>query len=336
MPHHNLDSIINKIIKFINPTIGLKWKSGGFLVNFKKIEVIKMSRIALGLMRIENMKKEELYKLILDSLKNGVTIFDIADIYGNGKCESLLGEVFFEHPEIREKMYLQTKCGISTDSIGYDSSYDNIIKRVNASLKRLNTSYIDCLFIHRPDIFMDNKEISRAISDLQDKKLIRDFAVSNFSSSEIRYLQKTLKTPIKYNQVQLGLGNTNMIDQAFYTNMPNNLVSKENDDLFFFLKMEEIVIQCWSPFQYGFFEGSIFNSEKYPVINDVLQRFATKYNTSKCAIATSFLLRLDKNLIVVTGTTKIDYLLEAISGESINLSREDWYQIYKDCGHMLP
>ena len=103
-----------------------------------------MSRIALGLMRIEKMSKEDVYQLISDSLNAGINIFDVADIYGNGRCEELLGEVLEDHPELREKMYLQSKCGISTDTIGYDSSYDNIIKRVKLSLKRLKTPYLDC------------------------------------------------------------------------------------------------------------------------------------------------------------------------------------------------
>lgn len=295
-----------------------------------------MSRIALGLMRIEKMSKEEVYKLITDSVNAGIKIFDVADIYGNGRCEELLGEVLEDHPDLREKMYLQSKCGISTDTIGYDSSYDNIIKRVKLSLKRLKTPYLDCLFIHRPDIFMDNKEVSRAIEELQENGLIKDFAVSNFSSSEIKYLQKTLKTKIKYNQVSLGLGNTSMIDQAFNTNMPSQIISKEADDLFFFLKGEDITIQCWSPFQFGFFEGSIFDEEKYPVINAVLKKYALKYHTNKCAIATAFLLRLDPKLIVVNGATNILHLKESLDGEKIELSREDWYHIYQESGHMLP
>ena len=295
-----------------------------------------MSRIALGLMRIEKMSKEDVYQLISDSLNAGINIFDVADIYGNGRCEELLGEVLEDHPELREKMYLQSKCGISTDTIGYDSSYDNIIKRVKLSLKRLKTPYLDCLFIHRPDIFMDNKEVSRAIKELQENGLIKDFAVSNFSASEIKYLQRTLKTKIKYNQVSLGLGNTSMIDQAFNTNMPSHIISKESDDLFFFLKGEGIIIQCWSPFQFGFFEGSIFDEDKYPAINAVLNKYAFKYHTNKCAIATAFLLRLDPNLIVVNGATNMSHLKESLDGEKIELSREDWYHIYQESGHLLP
>ena len=63
-----------------------------------------MSRIALGLMRINNLSVDEVDRLITNALDNGITFFDLADIYGNGHCEELLGEVLLRHPEYREKM----------------------------------------------------------------------------------------------------------------------------------------------------------------------------------------------------------------------------------------
>lgn len=296
-----------------------------------------MSRIALGLMRINLLNVQEIEKLIIDCLDHNITVFDIADIYGgDGRNESLLGEVFSNNPSLRKRMYLQSKIGIRKNPKHYDLSYDYIISSVKSSLKRLNTDYLDCLLLHRPDIFMDNEEISSAIQYLLDHHLIKDFGVSNFSSSEIEYLKQTLPITIKYNQVQLGLGNTTMIDQTMYTNIPSNRVSKESDDLFFFLKKEKIAIQCWSPYQVGLFEGSIFDEIKYPLINQALKKYADKYQTSKCAIATSFLLKLDSNLIVITGSTNIKHILESLEGEKINLSKEDWYSLYNECGHLLP
>ena len=127
-----------------------------------------------------------------------------------------------------------------------------------------------------------------------------------------------------------------MLDQVMYTNVPISIVSKDNSDLFFYLKRKGICIQCWSPFQYGFFEGSIFDEEKYPLINEVLDKYAKKYQTSKCAIATQFLLMLDKKLLVITGSTNINHIKEALDGEKIIITKEDWYNIYRETGHMLP
>lgn len=295
-----------------------------------------MSRIALGLMRINNLSVDEVDRLITDALDNGITFFDLADIYGNGHCEELLGEVLLRHPEYREKMYIQSKVGICLNSPGYDLSKEYIINAVKASLNRIKCGYLDCLLLHRVDIFMDNKEVSAAIKYLIENHMIKDFGVSNFTESEIQYLQQELKVKIKYNQVQLGLGNTTMLDQTMYVNMPSSMVSKESDSLFFFLKKEKIIIQCWSPYQMNFFEGSIFDENRYPKMNEVLDHFSEKYHCSKCALATAFLLKLDPNLLVITGSCSINHILQSLEGEKINLSKSDWYTIYRETGHLLP
>ncbi len=286
-------------------------------------------------MRIDQMSVEEVEQLILESLEKGINFFDLADIYGNGRCEELFGMVLKRNPELRSKIYLQTKVGIILRK-GYDSSYQHIIQGVEDCIKRLECGYLDCILIHRPDIFMDNEEVAKAIHELYSRGLIKDFGVSNFSSSQIEYLKTTLKLPIKYNQVQLGLGNMSMIEQTFCTNVPDHYASKEEDSLYFYLKKNNIAIQCWSPFQMGFFEGCIFDQQRYPKLNEVLDKYALKYHTSKCAIATAFLLVLNKSIMVITGSTSLKHIQECLDGEKIDLTKEDWYHIYQECGYFLP
>ena len=71
---------------------------------------MKNSRIIQGLMRSTNLSDEALYDLIQFDLENGITIFDLADIYGKGEVEAKLGRIIKLHPELREKMFIQTKC----------------------------------------------------------------------------------------------------------------------------------------------------------------------------------------------------------------------------------
>ena len=296
-----------------------------------------MNRIALGLMRLNNIGEENLYELLVNSLKLGVNFIDLADIYCNGDSERKLGRVLFNHPDLRKELYIQTKVGIRKDIGGYDLSYEYIIKAVKDCLNRLNIEYLDCLLLHRIDLLLGAKEVAKAIKELKDNGLIKDFGVSNFNTSEIEYLKSELKDiDIKYNQVNLGIGNTTMLDSAMYTNVPLSKINYGDGNLLFYLKKENIKIQCWSPFQYGLFEGSIFDEEKYPLINEVLKEYADKYKTSKCAIATAFLLRIDPNLIVITGSTNINHIKECIDGESISLTKEDWYKIYRKTNHFLP
>ena len=294
-----------------------------------------MKRVGLGLMRISSLNVSQVEKLIEDAIDLGITFFDLADIYGHGKCEELVGDVLKNRKDLRKKMYIQSKVGIAYETIGYDNSYDYIVSSCMKCLKRLNIEYLDCLLIHRVDIFMDADEVKRAVDYLKDNGYIKDFGVSNFNTSELDYL-KSRNIDIKYNQISLGIGNTIMLDQVMYTNVPTSKVTYADSDLFFYMKKNDISIQAWSPFIYGFFEGSIFNEEKYPLINQILEEYSLKYNTSKCAIASAFLLKLDTNLIVISGSCNKEHIKECLDGLDIDLSRADWYTIYKKLGKLLP
>ena len=131
---------------------------------------MKNSRIIQGLMRSTSLSDEALYDLILFDLEQGITIFDLADIYGDGEAEKKLGRILSLHKELRDKMFIQTKCSIVKDTdTYYDLSYKHIMESVYQSLERLNITYLDSLLLHRPDILMDVKEIKKAFLELKEK-----------------------------------------------------------------------------------------------------------------------------------------------------------------------
>lgn len=298
------------------------------------------NKVILGLMRLNKLDVSGLENLIKGAIDLGIKYFDISDIYGRGECERKLGEVLKKCPELRSQMIIQTKCGlVKRDVEGislFDLSYSHIKEACEASLKRMNLSYIDYYLLHRPDILMEPEEINQAIKELVKEKKIGHFGVSNFSPSAIEYLQTELKVPVEVNQVQLGIAHLNMVAQEMNMNLENSESVSHDNGLFFFLKRNDIALQCWSPYQYGFFEGTIFNSEKYQELNVALETIANKYGVSKCAIATAFLFRLGKNIQVITGSTSLEHIKETLDGSKINLSREEFYFLYRKAGYMLP
>ena len=120
---------------------------------------LKVSRIALGCMRIADKSVEDVEKLIKVALDEGINFFDHADIYGAGKSETVFGEVLKRNPGMREKMIIQTKCAIVPGK-RYDFSKEHIINSVKKSLERLQTNYVDILLLHRPDALCDPKEVA--------------------------------------------------------------------------------------------------------------------------------------------------------------------------------
>lgn len=301
-------------------------------------EEYQKSKVILGLMRIEKLSEEELYQLILGSLKMKIHYFDISDIYLNHEAERKLGQVLLSHPELRKEMFIQTKCGIIRDTPGkttMDLSYDHIIEAVNASLKRMNLSYVDSLLLHRVDIFMDNVEIAKALNRLHEEGKVYHFGVSNMDAEMIEYLQEEFSLPFEVDQLQVSLGQLSLLSETFNVNFPQQKPNLANG-LFFYLKRKKITLQCWSPYQIGFFEGSIFNKERLPKLNEKLEELAKKYHATPCMIATAFLAMLTKDTQVITGSTNLDHIKETLEGASLVLSKEDWYDLYTSTGNLLP
>lgn len=298
----------------------------------------KRGRLILGLMRIEDMSVESLHDLLLFCLEKGITTLDVADIYSDGRSESALGEVFRRHPGLREKFFLQTKVGIiqkDGKTVCYDFSKDYLLKAVDNCLSRLCVDHVDSLLLHRPDILMDGKEVGEAVSSLLEKKKIFHFGVSNMDRSQIEYLEEFLPCPIEVDQLQLGLGQSFLLSGPL--NVDNPVRSPlETGGLFFFLKRRGIALQCWSPYQVGFFEGSLFLHPKMEKAQECLADLSKKYGVSPCAVATAFLSSLGENVEIVIGALRKDYIQESLDGIALPLEREDWYRLYCSAGNVLP
>ncbi len=289
--------------------------------------------VAVGCMRISNMNKKQVSEFIDTALQNGANFFDHADIYGGGQSETVFGDAIKGMP--REDFIIQTKCGIVPGKM-FDFSYNHIVNSVEGSLKRLGTDYIDLLLLHRPDALMEPEEIAKAFDYLKSSGKVRHFGVSNQNPYQIKLLQKYLDMPICANQLQLSIMHTPMIDAGINVNMYNESALNRDGGVLDFCRLENITIQPWSPMQYGFFEGCFVDNEKFPKLNAVLEKLSNKYGVTKTTISIAWLLRHPAKMQVVTGTTNAGRLKDSFKASEITLTREEWYEIYKSAGNILP
>lgn len=293
------------------------------------------SNIIMGCMRIASLSKEELNKLILGNLELGINFFDHADIYGRGICEEKFGEAVDLHSSLRENMIIQTKCGIRGG--WFDFSKEHILNSVDASLKRLNTDYLDVLLLHRPDTLMEPEEVADAFVTLYDQGKVRAFGVSNQNSLQVSLLQKYVPYPLGINQLQFGLGHSSLVDEGLAANMKIDQSTLRTDGFLDYARLNNITIQAWSPFQYGYFEGLIFgNTEKYGALNEKLNELAQKYGVTNTAIATAWITRHPAKMQVIAGSTKLSRMQEVVKGSDLPLTKQEWYQLYTAAGNMLP
>ena len=121
----------------------------------------RLSTIVLGMMRISQMSEDEVEALVEAALSIGINTFDLADIYGDGQCEVLLGKVLKRRLDLRDQMWIQSKCGIRKDGFTYfDFSKDYILDSVDGILERLQIERLDSLLLHRPDALMEPEEVA--------------------------------------------------------------------------------------------------------------------------------------------------------------------------------
>ncbi len=297
---------------------------------------LEVPRIAIGCMRLKNKEVSDIAKLIRYSVDRGYNFFDHADIYGQGTCESLFAEAFKQTGLKREEVIIQSKCGIVPGKM-YDFSREHILESVEGSLKRLDTDYLDVLVLHRPDALMDAKEVADTLNELCESGKVHYFGVSNFRPSQIERLKKYMKQPILVDQLQLSITESNMIASGLEVNMTSSGSFDHDGSVLDYCMLNDISVQAWSPFQFGFFEGTfIGNRDKYAKLNSTLDELAEKYSVTPYGIATGWLLRHPANIQMISGSTNIDHLQLIFDGENVSLTREEWYRLYLDAGHILP
>ncbi|NRS50416.1 aldo/keto reductase family oxidoreductase [Brevibacillus sp. HB2.2] len=290
--------------------------------------------IAIGCMRIGSLDKLQAERFVQTVLEEGANFFDHADIYGKGSCEEVFAEAIQMSPSVRERILLQSKCGIRPGM--FDFSKEHILNAVDGILKRLKTEYLDVLLLHRPDTLVEPEEVAEAFDLLESTGKVRHFGVSNQNPMQIQLLHKYVKHPIVANQLQLSIMNATIISQGFNVNMENSSAVNRDGSVLDFCRLHDITIQPWSPFQYGFFEGSFLGNEKFPELNKKIDEIAARYEVSNTTIAIAWLLRHPANMQPVIGTTNIDRMKDCVKAAHIRLTREEWYDIYRSAGNVLP
>lgn len=303
----------------------------------KKIKLGKSNlivpQIAQGCMRISGIDDKSAESLINKCIDLGINFFDHADIYGNGESERKFGKVFPLNSSNREKVIIQSKCGIVPGKM-YDLSKEYIIKSVEGSLSRLGTDYLDILVLHRPDALVEPEEVAEAFDVLKSSGKVKYFGVSNHKPSQIMLLKKYVKEEILVNQLQFSIPHSNIIANGMEVNMVTEGSLDRDGSVLDYCRLEDITVQAWSPFQSS--KGVFIDNPHYSDLNYHLWEIGERYGASKEAIASSWILKHPANIQLVAGTTNLWRIEQIAKATEINLTREEWYRLYLSAGHILP
>jgi predicted oxidoreductase len=287
---------------------------------------LKVSSILLGCMRLGSLNIEEAEKLILEAYSQGINFFDHADIYGDGKAEAVFGEVLKVNPGLREKIIIQTKCGIREGF--YDSSCEHILASVNASLKRLQTSYLDVLLIHRPDALTDFSEIAKAFRILREEKKVNYYGVSNMNSTQLKILQRHLPNKLIFNQLQFSIVHSLIIDEILNVNINNDNAIERTGSVLDYMRLNDITMQAWSPLHISLEAGTFLDHPDYLKLNQKLKEIGEIYQLTPAGVAVAWILRHPALIQVAIGTTNITHLRQIVKAADVEITRKEWYELY--------
>ncbi|MET3897900.1 putative oxidoreductase [Devosia sp. UYZn731] len=297
-----------------------------------------VSSVILGLMRIKAMSNAEIQHLIGAARDAGVDVFDHADIYGGERhlCEARFGEAITLSPAEREQIVIQSKVGIRKGF--FDFSSEHILESVDGSLAALKTGYLDLLLLHRPDTLVEPEDVAKAFEVLKASGKVRNFGVSNHTPGQIELLKSAVKQPLIVNQVQLSITHAPLIAQGVAANMAGLDQSITRDvGLLDYSRLNNMMLQAWSPFQKGFFDGVFLGDrENFPELNDVIDELAKAHGVTPTGIAVAWITRHPANIQVVLGTTKPSRVAESAAGSDVQLTRQEWYRLFTAAGHKLP
>jgi predicted oxidoreductase len=154
---------------------------------------------------------------------------------------------------------------------------------------------------------------------------------------QMRLLQKYLgEEPICANQLQFSITDCHIVKQGLYVNMREDNAIDRDGGVLEYCRYEDITIQAWSPFQYGFFEGVYVDNPDFPEINVKLQELADKYGVTKNTIVIAWILRHPAKMQPLTGTMNPQRLLECAAATDITLTKQEWYEIFSSAGNVIP
>lgn len=291
------------------------------MLKIKLAKDLKLSRIVHGHWRLQDWKlsKQKLFSLTQNVIELGITSFDHADIYGDYSCEKLFGDSLSLNKSLRKDIQIITKCGIKLLSNKfpeqkikyYDYSFEHIIASVNNSLTNFRTDYIDLLLLHRPAPFFNPEEVAKAFSYLKQSGKVLNFGVSNFNPQQFEMLDNYLDDKLVTNQVEIS---------------PLCLENFENGNMDYFVE-KKIKPMAWSPLAGG--KIIIPKTEREQRIFNCLTEVANDLNVSNIdKIIYSWLLKHPSNIIPIIGSGKISRIKNAVAALTIEMTTEQWYQIY--------
>ncbi|KZO93624.1 Aldo/keto reductase [Calocera viscosa TUFC12733] len=264
----------------------------------------------------------------------GCRMWDTADVYGRkgmGENERLIAKAIKELDIPREDIFLCTKFAALAGFQGVRGDPEYVHQACEASLKALNTDYIDLYYQHRVDPKTPIEDTVRAMKELQDAGKVKHLGLSECSATTLRRACKIAK--IDAVQIEYSL---------FETSVETNGILDVCREL-------GITFVAYSPLGRGFLTGRFqsradlasddwrltqprFSEENFPKNVELVSKVAAMAKAKGCTpgqLALAWIFAQGENVLAIPGTTRKEALLENVGCTKVQLTKEDLAEIRK-------
>jgi predicted oxidoreductase len=268
---------------------------------------------------IDDRQRAIAYQAIAAALEAGYTCFDHADFYRRSKSELVFGEYLRDHPGVRERIFIQSKCGMRGSY--FDASADHLIASVEGSLRRLGIDRLDMLLLHRPDALVEPDEVARAIDHLVASGKLAHVGVSNHGVQQMALLRRHLRQPILANQIEFSLAHPHLVTEGLEVNLGRSAPSALAAGVLDYCRLHGIRVQAWSPFG-----GGRLWEPGSPALARI-QALAETWGTSPEAVAIGWILRHPAGIQPIIGSCTPERIRAAAAGCAVRFDRQTWYEL---------
>ncbi len=262
----------------------MKYKS---LYNGDQLPVLGQGTWGFGGGMVADYSRDPIARnAIRAAIELGYTHIDTAEMYGAGHTEELVGQVIRDYP--RQELFISSKVWHIT------MNYQDTLKALEGSLKRLATPYLDLYLIHRPNRDIPLEETFRALNELVEQGKVRHLGVSNFNLEQIKRAQSLCATPLLTNQVPYNLHN-----RAYQKN-----------GVLGYCQANGILLTAYSPIDRG-----------HLLKDSTILRIAQELDATPAQVALQWLLR-QPLVIALPMSSRVDHLQENLGALDVELSDE--------------
>ena len=301
--------------------------NSGLIVSALSLGTMQFGK-AMNMGQLDQDATNEMVKFALD---RGINFIDTADVYSLGESETLLGNAL---KGIRSEIVLATKARLPMEERNFNHSGAtrvNIMREVEASLRRLQTDYLDLYQMHGWDSSTPLEETLRTLDDLVRQGKVRHIGLSNYLAWQAA--------------TALGIQKQANLEPFVTAQLYYSLVGRDLEhDWFSFAEYSKMGILVWSPLAGGFLSGKyqrdagapagtrfaeagqfvMFDSERAFNVVDVLRVVADKHGCSPARVALAWTLSHSVISSVIIAARNLKHLEDNILAADLQLDADDF------------